>query len=169
MATVKHRFGPRDAQYPATVYAQYKAVSGTNFPVESLAFDAALDEAVFFQFPAINYGSGNVTVRIRWYADTATTALVVTFDAALAVITPEADTQDIETKAFATANTVDDTHLTTTGQRLHECTITVSNLDSLVAEDWVVLRLRRLGQTSGTDSLTGDVLVTEVGVDYSDT
>jgi hypothetical protein len=150
------------------VYAQFKSVSGTNFPVESLAFDAALDEAVFFTFPAVDYqATGNLTARLRWYADTASTG-VVTWEAALAAITPDIDTQDIETKAFATAQTFDDTHLGTGAQRLHECTITISNLDSLIAEDWCVLRIRRLGSTSGTDTMAGDALLTEIGVDYSD-
>ena len=172
MATVKHRFGPRDALYPASAYAQYKAVSGTSFPVESLAFDAATEEMIYFQFPAINYGSGNITVRIRWYADTATTAVVVRWAAGIAAISPDIDTQDIETKAFpnTTANDqfFDDTHLTTTGQRLHECTITVTSTDSIAAEDWCVLRLTRVA-AHANDSMTGDCLVTEVGVDYSDT
>lgn len=168
MATVKHPFGPRDAQFPASVYAQFKAVSGTNFPVESLAFDAALDEAVYFVFPAINYGSGNLTARLRWYADTASTG-VVTWEAALAAITPETDTQDIETKAFATAQNTDDTHLGTTGQRVHEMTITISNLDSIAAEDWCVLRIRRLGSTSANDTMAGDALLIQCGIEYSDT
>jgi hypothetical protein len=153
--------------YPSVNYAQYKAVSGTNLPVESLAFDAATEEAVFFAFPAINYGSGNLTIRLRWYADTASTG-GITFGASLAAITPDLDTTDIEAKAFSSEQTGSDSHLTTTGQRLHEMTITLSNLDNLAAEDWCVLKLARK-VADGGDTMTGDALVTEVGVDYSDT
>lgn len=167
MSTIKHRFGPRDALYPASNYAQYRAVSGTNFPVESLAFDATTEETVYFMFPAINYGSGNLTARVRWYADTASSG-GVTWGASLAAITPDADTTDIETKAFATETTGDDTHLGTTNKRLHEATVTISNLDSVAAEDWCVLRLaRKVGNAN--DTMTGDALVVEVGIDYSDT
>jgi len=167
VATVKHRFGPRDALYPASNYAQYKAVSGTNYPVESLAFDAATEETVYFQFPAINYGSGNLTVRVRWYADTASSG-GITLGGSLAAITPDADTQDVETKAFATEVNGSDTHLGTVGQRVHEMTIVITNLDSIAAEDWCVLRLARK-VADGGDTMTGDCLVIEVGVEYSDT
>jgi hypothetical protein len=167
MATIKHRFSARDALYPSTVYAQFKSVNGTAFTVDSLAFDPALDEGVFFQFPAVNYASGNLTVRVRWYADTATSG-VVRWGGALAAITAESDTQDIETKAFAVEQTVDDTHLGTVGQRLHEASLTLTNLDSIAAEDWAVLRLRRIG-SNAADTMAGDALVVEVGVEYSDT
>lgn len=166
MGTVRHLFGPRDAQFPASNYAQFKAVAGSNFPVESLAFDASTEESCYFVFPARSYGSGNLTVRVRWYADTASSNGVV-FGASLAAITPNTDTQDIETKAFATENTASDTHLGTTGQRLHEMTITVSNLDSVAADDWCVLKLARK-VADGSDTMTGDCLVVELGVEYSD-
>lgn len=168
MATVKHRFGPRDAVYPASNYAQFRAVAGTNFPVESLGFDATTEESVFFMFPAVGYGSGNLTVNVRWYSETAQTTGGVTFGGSLAAITPNTDTQDIETKAFATEVTASDTHLGTTGQRLHEMSIVVTNLDSIGAEDWCVLKLARKVADAG-DTMTGDCNVVEVGIDYSDT
>jgi hypothetical protein len=140
---------------------------GTNFPVHGHLFDAASDEAAFFYFTAFNYGSGNLTVDLEWYADTAASGDVV-FTAALAAITPDTDTQDIETKAFATANTVTDSHLGTTNQRLHRATITVSNLDSIAARDWCCLRVTR-DADNGSDTLTGDVMLTKVVVSYSDT
>ena len=167
MGTVKTTLFPRDAQYPAANFAQYKAVSGTNFPVESLAFDATTEETCYFNFKAVSYGSGNVTARIRWYADTGASGGVV-FGASLAAITPNTDTQDIETKAFATEVTGSDTHLGTTNQRLHEMTIVITNLDSIAADDWVELRLARK-VSDGSDDMTGDALVTEVDIEYSDT
>lgn len=167
MATTKHVLTPRDALLPAANYAQYKFVNGTNFPVESLAFDASTEETVYFQFPALSYGSGNLTIRIQWYADTASSGGVV-FGCSLQALTPNTDTQDIETDAFATETTGSDTHLGTTGQRLHEMTVTVSNLDSLAVGDWCTLRLARK-VSDGSDDMTGDCLVTEVIVEYSDT
>ena len=167
MATVKQVFGPRDALFPASNPATFKAVAGSNFPVESLAFDATTEETCYFTFPALSYGSGNITVRINWYADTATAEDVV-FGCSLAAITPNTDTQDIETDAFATETTGTDAHLGTTGQRLHEMTVTVSNLDSVAAGDWCVLRLaRKVGDAA--DDMTGDALVVLVTVEYSDT
>jgi hypothetical protein len=167
MATVAQHFSPGDAILPASNPAAPVQFAGTNFPIPGLAFDASTQETVFFRFPALSYGSGNVNVEIQWYADTGT-ANGVTFGASLAAITPNTDSQDIETKAFATENTASDTHLGTTGQRLHSFTIAVSNLDSLAAGDDVTLRLRRV-PADGSDTMTGDCIVTGVNVTYSDT
>lgn len=165
MGTAYVELTPETSIAPATNAAQFKSVSGTNFPVNSLAFDASTEETTYFRFTPTNYASGNLTVRIRWYADTATSG-GVTFGASIAAITPNTDTQDIETKAFATENTASDTHLGTTGQRLHEFTITVSNLDSVAGMDDLTLRIARKVADAG-DTMTGDCLVTAVIVEYT--
>ena len=156
---------PESANYPASDFAQFKSVGGTNFPVNSLAFDASTSETVYFALLARDYSSGNLTIRVRWYADTGTSG-GVTWGVSLAAITPDTDSQDIETKAFATEQTVDDTHLGTTGQRLHEAVLTLSNLDSLAAMDSVWLRLARK-TADANDTMTGDALVVEVVVEYA--
>lgn len=167
MATVRIVLNPGDAYLPATNPAAPVQVAGTNFPVPGLAFDATTQETAYFRFPAVSYGSGNVTVTVDWYADTAS-ANGITFGASLAAVTQNTDTQDIEAKAFATENTASDTHLGTTGQRLHTFDITVSNLDSIAAGDDVTLRLRRV-PADASDTMTGDAIVTRVIVSYSDT
>jgi hypothetical protein len=164
---IKHILTPLNATFPGTNPAAPTLVQGTNFPVPGLAFDTTTQETAFFDFPAVGYGSGNLTVTVEWYADTATSG-DVTFGASIAAITPNTDTQDIETKAFATENTASDTHLATTGQRLHSFDITVSNLDGLAANDSVVLRLRRVPADS-SDTMAGDAIVTRVIVAYSET
>lgn len=169
MATIKHWFAPEDAQFLAAAFPQFLKTNGTNFPVSGLAYDAATDEAAFWKFKAVNYGSGNLTLKIFWYADTASTGNVV-WEAQIAAITPDTDTQDVETKAFATLNFVQDTHLGTTGQRVHVCTLTISNLDSLAADDLVFLRLARdANGTSATDDMTGDAILLGFELSYSDT
>jgi hypothetical protein len=157
---------PGAAQFLSTAFPAL-VKNGTNFAAVGLAFDAAADEGAFWHFQAVNYGAGNLTVRVEWYADTATSGDVI-FGAQLAAITPNTDTQDVETKALATANTATDTHLGTTGQRLHTVDITVSNLDSLANNDAVWLRLYRDADAAG-DTMTGDAIVTGVTVSYSDT
>jgi hypothetical protein len=141
--------------------------NGTNFPAVGLAYDAAAAEAAFWMTRAVSYGSGNVTVACDWYADTATSGDVI-WGCQIAAITPDTDTQDVETKALATANTVTDTHLGTTGQRLHRASITVSNLDSLAANDDVWIRVYR-DAAAGGDTMTGDAVLVGVTVSYSDT
>ena len=169
MATVYQGLAIEEAQSLAAAFPAYVKFLGTNFPVSGLAFDATTDEAAFWKFVAHNYGSGNVTLWVDWYADTATSS-TVTWEAQLAVLTPDADTQDIETDGLATLNFVQDTHLGTTGQRLHRAIITISNLDSLAANDLVFLRLARdANGTNAADGMTGDAIVVAVTVSYSDT
>lgn len=166
MATVVQQLDPAAAQLLATAFPAL-VKNGTNFPVVALAYDATADEAAFWHFQAVSYGSGNLTVRVEWYADTASTGDVI-WGAQLAAITPNTDTQDVETKALATANTATDTHLGTTGQRLHTVDITLSNLDSLAVNDAAWLRIYRDADAAG-DTMAGDAILTLVTVSYSDT
>lgn len=169
MATVRIQLNPYAAIPDDTVAnaARHRVNSGTNFPIHCMAFDAATDQMAYWQFIADSYGSGNLTLDIYWYADTATSGDVI-WGAQVSVITANTDSQDIETDAFATANTVTDSHLGTTGQRLHQASITISNLDSLASGDHVVLKLYRDADAGG-DTMTGDAFVTMVELSYSDT
>ena len=163
--TVYHPLLASAAKLPASAAAVPGVNYGTNFPVEVLGFDASTDANAYFLFRAYEYGSGNLTLDIEWYADTATSGTVV-WAAQIAVITPNTDTQDIETDAFATVATVTDTHLGTTGQRLHRATITISSLDSLAADDVVVLRIYR---DAGSDTMSGDAFLVMATLSYSET
>jgi hypothetical protein len=153
---------PLTANFP-----QYQKNNGTNFPISSLAYDAATKETIFFNFHATGYGSGNLTLDVYWYADTASSGDVV-WGAQVAAITPNADTQDVEGKAFAAASTATQTHLGTTGQRLHQATIAISNPDSIAPGDVVWLALYRDAAAAG-DTLTGDALLVKSLLSYSDT
>ena len=156
-------------QFLTSAFPAYTKINGTSFPVPTLAYDAATDEAAFWSLIASNYGSGNVTLTIFWYADTATTANVV-WEAQLAAITANTDTQDVETDGLATLNFVQDTHLGTTGQRVHSCVITISNLDSLAADDYCTLRIARdANGTNATDDMAGDAMLLCATLSYSDT
>lgn len=142
--------------------------AGSSIAVVSYSFDAAGTEGIQFVIPYVPaYGSGNLTVKLLWHPDTATTGDVV-WGAAIAALTPETDTQDIETDAWATENTVTDTALGTTAQRLHTASVTVSNLDSIATGDYLALRVQRLGG-NGSDTMSGDGQLVGVVVEYSDT
>lgn len=167
MATVYQQFDPTCGMFRTSAFPQIVQANGTNIPVRGLAFDASTEEAVFFRFRALRYGSGNVTVSVYWYADTASSGNVI-WGAAIAAITPDSDSQDIETDSLATAATVTDAHIGTTGQRLHQCSITVSSLDSLAADDDVALRFYR-DADDGSDTMTGDAILVGLTVSYSDT
>lgn len=169
MATVALYLAPEEGGFAASAFPQFLKNLGTNFPVTGLAYDGAgsTAERAYWKFQPIAYGSGNITCDILWYADSGTTGAVV-WEAALAAITPDVDTTDVETKAFATAQQVTDTHLGTTAQRLHKATITISNLDSVAAGDEAWLRVSRLPADAG-DTMTVDAILTSVRLSYSDT
>lgn len=171
MATVYVPFDVKSLVPNGTAFPQYlrQVGSTTVASVEGWAFDAATDEALLTTFVAIAYGAsaGNLTLTLLWYADSASSG-VVRWAASIAAITPDTDTQDVETKTFATETTTDDTHLGTTGQRVHTCAVTISNLDSLAANDIVFLRVRRIG-SNAADTMTGDAILIGAVLSYSDT
>ena len=152
------------ALFPATNYAQFRSVSGTNFPVNSLCFDASTSETVYFRFIARNYLSGNLTIRVRWYADTATSGAVV-WGASLAAISA-GDATNMETKAFATEQLSSASTASATTHGPIEATITLSNLDSLASLDDTTLRIARKTADAG-DTMAGDAQVVFVIVDYA--
>ena len=152
---------------PGVTMPEYKQ-AGSTLNVSSYSFDAAGTEGIQFHVPYLPaYGSGNLTFTVRWYGDSATTGDVV-WGGAVAAITPNTDSQDAETKAFATETTATDSHLGTTAQRIHEVDITVSNLDSIATGDEVWFRVQRLGG-NGSDTMSGDAQMTALVVSYSDT
>lgn len=167
MAIVYQQLLPEEAQYLASAFPQYQKTNGSNFPVSTLFYDAASEEKAYWKLVAQNYGSGNLTLTVYWYADTATSGDVI-WGCKISAITPNSDTQDIETDGLATQQTATDTHLGTTGQRLHSIDITISNLDSLANGDVVHLEISRLGN-NGSDTMTGDAGLVLAQLSYSDT
>lgn len=167
MATIRQWLAPEEALFLASAFPQYDKINGTNMPVSGLKYDTTTSETAHWRIPMIAYGSGNLTLTVYWYADTASSGGVV-FEAAISALTANADTQDIETDAYATATNASDTHLGTTGQRLHNFDITISNLDSVAANDLVSIKLTRL-PANASDTMTGDCIVVGCILAYSDT
>jgi hypothetical protein len=158
---------PGEAQFLASAFPQFVKINGTNFPVVGLAYDATTAESAYWQFVPVAYGSGDITCDVVWYADTSTTsAHGVTWQVAIAAITPGTDTTNVETKAFATSQTGTTDLGSTNAQKVMKTTVTISNLDSIAAGDEVWLRVTRL-VSDGSDDLTGDAILTSVRLSYS--
>lgn len=167
MATTKQYLDPGAAIPHATNIPELVKIDGTNFPVFGYAFaDATQDDQMSFRWKASNYGSGNVSVIIDWYSRSGSTTGAVVWGAALSVLTP-GDAQSMETDGLATENT-QTTTVNGTARGLTRSTITVSNLDSLAADDSVEMRIRRL-QSNGSDTMTGDAIIVGIEIQYSDT
>jgi hypothetical protein len=168
VGTIKQHFAPEFALLrSATAFPQFVRADGTTGPVSGYAFDATTEETIYYRFRAGNYGSGNITITAAWYADTGTSGGIA-IGVSLAAITANTDTQDVETKAFATETIITDTHLGTTGQRAHDVIGTLSNLDSLAVDDWVLMRIARKPADAG-DTMSGDMILVMVDLSYSDT
>jgi len=164
MATVDHVLYPENAAPVGTVFPDYRIPQGTNFPVTGLYYLNGVNQRAAWKFPAIKYGSGNLTLKIEWYAPTITTGTVL-FTSQIAAITPNVDAQDIETKALAAANTAPDTNLGAPAKRAHTVSITITNLDGLTANDQVYIVLER----TGSDNTLGEAIaITQCTVSYSD-
>jgi hypothetical protein len=113
---------------------------------------------------ARDYSSGNLTVKIRWYADTATSGGVV-WGVSIAAITP-GDATNIETDAFATEQLSSTSTASGTAHGPVEATVTVSNLDSLATMDTVVFRVARKTAEAG-DDMAGDAQLFDFVVEYA--
>lgn len=162
MATVYHHFKPGQFHLPGASAASRKFVDGTAFGVGSLEFPAGVQRSAFVPFRANNYVSGAVSLMIDWYAATAVAGDVI-WQGAIAAITPNADPQDILTKAFATQQEVTQSHLGTTGKRLHRATLAIDQLDALASDDDVWIALRR----SAADSIAGAVRLVHLTAAYT--
>lgn len=165
MGTVRQYLQPEEAETLSSAFAQFTKADGTNFPVSGLAYDATTTETAMWKWTPFGYGSGDVTVDIIWYAATATSG-TVDWGAGMAAITPNTDTQDVTTKSWGTTQIVTDTHLGTTGKRLHLVTVTITSTDFVAAGDECWLRVLRNG---AADDMAGDAILTSVRLSYSDT
>lgn len=169
MGTVRQYLAPEEAIPRASGFPAYTIITGTSFAVSGLAFDASSIEIAYWKWTPFAYGSGPITLDIIWYADTSTTATHgVTWGTAIAAITPGTDTTNVETKAFAGQQFATTDLGSTDAQRLMKTTITITNLDSVAADDEVWLQLLRAPADAG-DDLTGDAIVTSIRLSYSDT
>lgn len=155
-----HEFEAQDGDVRSTAFPGITRANGTTIPLSGYAFDAAAEEALFFRFRASDYAGGNLTVELDWYPLTATSGNVM-WGVQIAAITPNADTQNVETDALATVATVTAAALGT--KRLSRSTITVTSLDALADEDNLVLRVSRVA-ANAADTMTGDAVLVYVTV-----
>lgn len=112
-----------------------------------------------------NYASSPV-MKIQWRMVSATTGNVV-LEARVAAYTPTTDTASVTSKAFGSANTSSATSVPGTAGAVKEISISLTNADSLAANDYVIFYLAR--DTGANDTATGDLAVHAVSVEYTTT
>lgn len=142
--------------------------SATNTPPYFLqaAFDAAADESLMWSLYMPGDYASAPSLDVLYKMASATTG-AVRFEGRLAAIT-DGDATDGDAKAFATTNSVGDTVPATTAGKVGGFSIALTNADSLAANDFVVVQLRRDADgTTGTDDATGDCEVISVRLSYT--
>jgi hypothetical protein len=117
-----------------------------------LAFDAAQEEIVTWQFRMPDDYASAPVVKIQYKMLAATTGAVV-WVGRISATTP-GDAKDVDTAVFDSANSATSTVPATPGY-MAEATVTLTSVDSLAAGDFVVFRLSRDG-ASGSDTAAGD-------------
>ena len=143
-------FFPAQAEPPASNPATFDTRNG----VLVLDFDDATSENVEFAgYMPPHYGGGGVTVTIGWMFSTSGTPGTDTcvWDVAFKSVTDDAD--DLDTKAFAAANSVTATSATADGEVAYD-TITFTDgadMDSVAASEYFRIKVER-DAASGTAS-----------------
>lgn len=149
-------FTPLHNEPPSTAYATLDIRAGASSAVHAvLDFDSATDEsAEFAGFMVRNYDAGGITVTIGWMATTATSGNTI-WDVAFKSVSDDAD--DLDTKAFAAANSVTATAASASGE-VDYATVTFTDgadMDSVAAGEYFRMRLMR-DADSGSDTMSGD-------------
>lgn len=167
MATVLYPLDIRGAGVGTSAIPELVFISGTNAPVWGYAFDGATREDIYYSIPLLLYGSGNITVNAKVYSRAGTTSGTIVFGARIACITA-GDAVSMEAKNWATAQQSSSTTINSTAKGATPVSITVSNLDSATANDEMWLNFYRLPADAG-DTITTDMIVTNLYLSYSDT
>ena len=171
MGTVYMPIAVESARVKSTNTPELVNIAGTNFPIGGYAMDAAAREDLYFQTVLPLFGASNTTLvcNIYWYSRTGQTTGNAVFGAAVAAVTA-GDAVSMEAKAFATATSASATTVNGTAKGLTKTTVTIANLDSLAtAAPWDELELDVFRDgASGSDTLTGDAIITAIYLEYSD-
>lgn len=147
-------FTPQQGEAPASSFATFDVRN----VVLVLDFDDTADESVEFAgFMPRHYGGGGITVTVGWMATTATSG-TISLDVAFKSVTDDAD--DLDSKAFATANNANPTTANASGE-VDYIAITFTDgadMDSIAAGEYFRMKvLRDADGTTSTDDLSGDM------------
>lgn len=157
-------FTPQANMPPSSNYATLDTRNGYLV----LDFDDTTDEsAIFLGFMPRNYAGGGLTITVHWMATSATSG-TISLDIQLMSITDDAD--DLDTKAFATANNANPTTASASGE-VDYATVTFTDgadMDSIAAGEAFLIKVTRDADgTTSTDNMTGDMEL--LGVEIKET
>jgi hypothetical protein len=149
---------PFAAEFPATNFPQLTTVN--NRPV--LAYDATTSETAYWTGIVPSGWTGTVVAVISYAMASATTGGVA-FDVAVEAVTT-GDALDTDAAAsFDTVNTGTDSAVPGTAGYMEQISITLTNLDSAAAADYLRLSVAR-NVANAADTATGDAYVLSVEI-----
>lgn len=144
---------PYSAEFPDTNFAALLTVNSTERrPV--LAFDATTDEAAMWTAVVPQGFTGTVTAHVYYMMASATSGDVVWAVTVEAVT--DGDTLDLDAASgYGTVNTATAATVPGTAGYLDVVSVTLSNLDSAAAGDYLRIKLTR-DADNGSDTAAGD-------------
>lgn len=155
MARTIQGLTPGGAECKSTVFPSVGRSSDASGARPFLAYDASLDEAAYWTFPAPVGLTAPYTLVIT-YAMASATANAVVFDAAMeAVASGDGAPNFLSAESLDSVNTAAADTVPGTAGLPKQVSVVLANNDSVVAGDIVRLRIRRVG-SSGSDTATGD-------------
>lgn len=171
MATVYFSIDVASARLKGSSIPELVNIAGTNAPLGGYALDAAVREDLFFQTPIPLFGVSNtqLIVRLYWYSRTGQTSGNAVFGARVAAMSG-GDAVSMEAKSFAASTSAAAVAVNGTAKGPTFSSVSIANLDSLATAapwDFVELNVFRDG-ADGTDTLTGDAIITAIYLEYSD-
>jgi hypothetical protein len=126
-------------------------------------FDDSSEEKHRWQFDVPQNFAGSLHLILTWAMASATAGNVV-LTGRVKAVTPS--TEDVDAAAFAADNDATEA-VPGTGGYTKQTDITLSNDDSIAADDLVVIEVARKGD-NGSDTATGDLELLAVKLEYSD-
>ena len=162
MATIAV-FTPNSAEFPSANFPQITTIHSTGRrPV--LAFDASTQETCMWTGVAPTTFTGTPTAVIQYVMASATTGSV-DFEVSLEAVT-DGDATDLDTaESFDTVNSGSATVPGTAGH-IDQKSISLANLDGMVAGDYYRLKVSRDADDAVNDTATGDLYL--LGVELRD-
>lgn len=148
---------------PALQRAKSSAAAPTPHFLQ-LVFDAATKEMCMwaFRMPS-DYASGP-TLKVQYKMASATSGNVI-IEGRIAAVT-DGDAQDVDAKAFGTANTSSASAVPATAGYLKEISLALTNADSLAAGDFTIVYLAR-DAANASDTAAGDMEVPTSSLEYT--
>ncbi len=126
-----------------------------------LLFDATTSELVYWVFRLPENYSSSPVLHVQYTAASATSG---TFSIDVSVMAvSDGDAQDVDTESYDTANTPTAVTVPATAGYLDEISATLTNNDSMSANDLVFIKLAR----NIADTATGDIEVRAVSLEYT--